>query len=379
VPDPHALRGVVEPHKRGSILIAVVFDAFLSLYNLRVADLLRISTGGTGVLPAGQIHPDLVNRLAIEAAETAEEVLRVCIRAMDYVPPVDVTFGEFLRALITADYELSPSARRGNRIAFIDAFRSWGIYPRDVPSLSEESLRWRGPEGGPLSRLGEDGVMTGEHQDMLDGLAGALDDWRPGSDRGAVFRHIQSAQGMLHTLLQQMQTHTSQPLIPGLNLRSGFSVANLRPARRIDQRGELKIEMVVEVVQTYRPAPDAPEAARGPYRGGATLIVDLRSREVRYIIYKRLWERLPKRGRPESGTLAQRFSREGAQSAAGAAQAARPAWNGEDAGSLSSWLAATYACRERLAHRRKRQQHEEPFALLHRDDFSAGLAGEMGG
>jgi hypothetical protein len=47
-PDPRALRAVTEPHQRGSILIAAVFDAFLALYNDRVADLLRIYTNGTG-------------------------------------------------------------------------------------------------------------------------------------------------------------------------------------------------------------------------------------------------------------------------------------------------------------------------------------------
>ena len=55
-----ALKSAREPHERGSILVAAVFDAFLALYKERVRDLLRISTGGTGVLPPGSIHPDLV-------------------------------------------------------------------------------------------------------------------------------------------------------------------------------------------------------------------------------------------------------------------------------------------------------------------------------
>ncbi|MEX2314716.1 MAG: hypothetical protein WD628_03295, partial [Thermomicrobiales bacterium] len=125
-PQPDALRTAQQPHERGKILVAAVFDAFLNLYDYRVADLIRISTGGSGVLPVGRIHPDLVNRLATEAASAAEEILRICIRALDYVPPIDITFGEFLRALVTADYDLAPTERR-NRIAFIDAFRSWGI------------------------------------------------------------------------------------------------------------------------------------------------------------------------------------------------------------------------------------------------------------
>ncbi len=37
----------------------------------RTDDLLRIATGGTGILPAGALHPDLVNRLTQETCETA--------------------------------------------------------------------------------------------------------------------------------------------------------------------------------------------------------------------------------------------------------------------------------------------------------------------
>ena len=73
-----------------------------------MADLRRIATGGTGILPPGDIHPDLVDRLADEAAKSASHVLRMCIRALDYCPPVDLTFGEYLRALITG--RLRPGA-----------------------------------------------------------------------------------------------------------------------------------------------------------------------------------------------------------------------------------------------------------------------------
>ena len=54
----------------------------------------------------------------------------MCIRALDYCPPVDITFGEYLRALITADTDLVPNDKLGYRIAFIEAFRNRGIYPQ---------------------------------------------------------------------------------------------------------------------------------------------------------------------------------------------------------------------------------------------------------
>src|SRR6185503_8334764 len=130
-----------EPHARGALLVASLFDAFLAIYRHRTRDLLRIATGGTGELPSGDLHPDLVNRLAMEAAKAAKQLLLMCIRAIDYCPPVDITYGDYMRALITADYDLVPEDERNYRVAIIEAFRGWGIYPRDVRTLSVDSLR----------------------------------------------------------------------------------------------------------------------------------------------------------------------------------------------------------------------------------------------
>ncbi|HVR28140.1 MAG TPA: hypothetical protein VMS86_01285, partial [Thermoanaerobaculia bacterium] len=141
-PDPTELERTTHPHRRGAILVAAVFDAFLLIYKSRIADLLRIATHGTGVLPQGDIHPDLVRRMAREAADTAHRVLQMCIRALDYCPPVDVTFGDYLRAIVTADADLYPEDERRYRVAFVQAFRRRGIFPRGVRSLSEETLVW---------------------------------------------------------------------------------------------------------------------------------------------------------------------------------------------------------------------------------------------
>ena len=128
-PDPAEYRTVMEPHERGGILVAAVFEAFLNIYKTRIADLLRIASNGTGILAVGELHPDLVNRLADEAAKSAGHVLAMCIRALDYCPPVDITFGDYLRAIVTADSDIVKDDSRNYRLAFIDAFRKRGIYP----------------------------------------------------------------------------------------------------------------------------------------------------------------------------------------------------------------------------------------------------------
>ena len=99
-------------------------------------------------MPEGDIHPDLTQRLAAEAARCAERVLQMCIRAIDYCPPVDITFGDFLRGIITADLDYAPEDKSGFRIVFIESFREWGIYPRGVTSMGVDALAW--PSGDEL-------------------------------------------------------------------------------------------------------------------------------------------------------------------------------------------------------------------------------------
>lgn len=152
-PSPADYSTNVEAHDRGAVLVATVFDAFQRIYAYRTRDLLRIATNGTGVLPEGSISRDLVHRLAAEASEIAVHLLHICIRALDYCPPHDITFGDYLRALITADLDIAPEDENGYRVALIEAFRARGIFPDRVNTLSVDSLRWSGTEFSKKQQL----------------------------------------------------------------------------------------------------------------------------------------------------------------------------------------------------------------------------------
>jgi len=145
-PDPQALENATEPHERGAVLVAAVFDAFFSAFMERSADLIRLARAAAG--GSDDLHPDVAARLASEAARTAQHFCTMCIRAIDYCPPVDITFGEFLRALITSDTMLYASDAHDYRETLIQAFRARGIYPDGVASLGEESLLWDKPASG---------------------------------------------------------------------------------------------------------------------------------------------------------------------------------------------------------------------------------------
>jgi hypothetical protein len=146
--DPNVLHysDVTEVHDRGSILVYAVYDAFRVIVERRTKDLLRLATGGSGVLRPGAIHPDLVERLTFETCKSAGHVLRMCIRALDYCPPVDINFGDYLRAIITADLDYVEDDQYRYRTAFMEAFRKWNILPRDMRTVSEETLAWNMPD-----------------------------------------------------------------------------------------------------------------------------------------------------------------------------------------------------------------------------------------
>ena len=310
-PDPEEYEQTTECHERGAILVAAVFDAFLAIYRNRVADLLRIATGGSGVLPEGELHPDLVNRLASEATKSARHVLLMCIRALDYCPPVDVTFGEYLRALVTADADLVPDDEKNYRIAFVEAFRRRGIYPRDVRTLSVDSLIWCGPSPAELEDLRVILPTSGSvRQLMLD--------WDLDSDRRQVFlKNLANAQNV-HNWIEHLkgvaagQGHdvARSGKVAGLRLgpnRLPLEVHSVRPARRAGPEGQHLTDWVIELTQR-RPGwldPDVQEENEAKYnslpegdakrprpdftfRGGSTLIIDAETGRVRYVIRKNI-------------------------------------------------------------------------------------------
>ena len=377
--DPLLLDQVEEAHNRGSILVAAVFDAYLRIYEDRVADLERIATGGSGVLPDGELHPDLVMRMANEAAKAAGHVLRMCIRAMDYVPPVDVTFGEFLRALVTADFDLVPNDPRRYRVAFVEAFRKWGIYPCNVRTLSEESLRW------PAAST--ELVHAFNHGRFKAALRHALRS--PGESRQEMFFNMLAAQADLNELLKEMANGGTDVLgMLGIDRRHRFEVTNLRPANRVGPNGEHKTEMVVEFVQRKRRKAsddDDPTVQRQHFRGGVTLILDSRG-TPRYVIHKRVDDMAREAQQMEfelraggsGGHGAAEYSSQGLQAGWFSRPDLREAWEQGRGERLEDMRASSCGCRrsgllgkEEKAREKARTRFAlaleelEPFALLH--------------
>lgn len=304
-PDPNRILTTKEPHARGAILVAAIFEAYLTIYKWRIRDLLRIATGGSGVLTAGELHPDLVGRLAKEASKTATHILHMCIRALDYCPPVDIEFGDYLRALITADMEMVTDDKYNYRLAVIEAFRRRGIYPRKVRNLSEESLQWHKPNPVEQAKFVE--FFSG-----ADRIGKLVPEWTTKSEREAIFDKVKGSRETLEGWLKEergadvrkIMHLTVEPGAPKSVVREGnipkLVVQSVRPARRIGPDGQTVTDLVIEVTQSrlgyYEPEIQE-EVEKGEresvdpdfiLRGGCTLLVDIETAEVKYCVYKRV-------------------------------------------------------------------------------------------
>src|SRR5207244_2177056 len=103
-----------EPHSRGEILVWIVLETLAQIWRRRLDD---ISFAGA------------VNRAraAEEGAAAAQHLLGMCMRAIDYLPPAEFEFPDFLSALLASDAEVVPDDKHGYRDAVRDAFARWGI------------------------------------------------------------------------------------------------------------------------------------------------------------------------------------------------------------------------------------------------------------
>lgn len=310
-PDVRALDRAVEPHDRGAVLVAAVFGAFLKVYRARTADLYRIASEGTGILREGAIHPDLAGRLAAEAARTAQQALQMCIRAIDYCPPVGITFGDYLRAVVTADADFSPDDASGFRLAFVESFRQWGIQPRGMRSMSVEGLLWPTGEAAHQhvrSLLTEEqpppweaGDETPQRLRPWDLDTDRLETWK-GMDENAKVLWGWLVRGKGRALADAFGIVLTDQGTPATVSRSKHGVAvevhSVRTAVRRTPRGSPTTDLVVELTQRrkgyFDPAvqarmdarrhPEPEEPADFVYRAGCTVIINRTTMEVRRVI-----------------------------------------------------------------------------------------------
>ncbi len=264
----------LEPHELGAVLLQAVFEAFNTVFERKTRRIRQLAQRYRS--PGGPLDPTLASLLADAARTLARQFLSIVIRAVDYCPPVDVTFGDYLRAMITADADLVPADPYGYRDALIDAFARRGIAPSEVPNLAEDVLVWKPPQVGVIS-------VPGLHFERL----------RLGGDPSNA-----PARSELERQARELGRLVVQPAcVPEFGLAlpdeeelAGDRVdppviASIRPLRRVSEDRRVRFGLVAEVVQVRHLA----DPQGGPDRlyGGATVIFDAKG-QVEYVIRKRI-------------------------------------------------------------------------------------------
>jgi len=274
----------LEPHERGAILVSAVFDAYFTVYLRRTADLFRIFRAGGGTTATVELSSSMANMLAGAASRTAEDFFQLCARAIDYCPPVDITFGDYLRAVMTADRDMHPTDRDGVRDAFMQAFRLRGIVPEDAEFFSEDALCWPPVPPKclpPLKALIEEPAGSGARaeRELIFG------------DPNGLTREEQKVNARVLGNYAK-QNAALLGFRPGLPIQ----VPSFHPAFRLAPDGSLRVDMVVYMLQKYDAYfdPNQPGLGTFPVRGGATLLIAkppladgvYPPAEIRYLIRK---------------------------------------------------------------------------------------------
>jgi hypothetical protein len=192
-----------EPHRRGEILVAAVMRTFVGIWRDRL-----------DALTSRDRQLDRA-RAAEEGRKSAEHLLRMVMRAIDYTPPLEFEYDDFVEALLVSDAEAAPNDEHGYRARLAASFAEFGIAPRgrvveigrtvalEYESINASELRqrsdevfrflWRNATGVgldrgyyaavddlvPSIRVGPDGIVlqevVGTYRQMLNGTAAELE------------------------------------------------------------------------------------------------------------------------------------------------------------------------------------------------------------
>lgn len=259
----------LEAHEMGAVLLRAVFDAFRWIYDRKTAKLKTLAP------PQGtRLTAELIDLLAEEAEKLAGQFSRILIRAIDYCPPLDLRLGDYLRAIVTADFDLLPDDPWAYREAFVRAFRRHGIGVEGVADLSEDALLWSPPERAlaPVPNLTLEAVHLG---------AIARD-----SDDPNIVEYRATALGHYITDPQFPERLDYFGLMPPVASKGVERpvVESVRVLQRVGPDGAVNFDLVAEVIQRRRS-----RNGRWAY-GGSTVILD-GAGFIRYVITKSLGRR----------------------------------------------------------------------------------------
>jgi hypothetical protein len=262
IPEDYLYERRKEHHELGAVLVAAIFEAMSRVFDRKTRRLRKIAA----LAPGTRDH--LIDLLTSEASDLAGQFLNIIIRAIDYCPPVDLTFGEFLRALVTADWVTVPEDPHGYREALVLAFRRYGITVPAVPDLSEDALRWRPPEPDLKTQAIPQLSFARLRHGREPGWFAARSERRR---RASALGDFIAAGRHKYFGVVPPGRHDGEEYEPPV-------IESVRSLRRLTPDDELNFHVVAEVTQRVR-------RNRRWFLGGSTVIIDEGGR-IRFVIGK---------------------------------------------------------------------------------------------
>ncbi len=123
-----------EPHRRAEVLVAAVMQTLAGMWSSRIEPL-----DPTGGLDAA--------RVAEEGVRAAQHLLGMLLRAVDYLPPVELEFADVVDSIVTADRRLNPDDEFDYRGTLLRTFAAFGIRPPPHRILDEDGQAAPSPAG----------------------------------------------------------------------------------------------------------------------------------------------------------------------------------------------------------------------------------------
>ena len=107
-----------DEHDRGELIVAILTQTFVTLWHKRIAALGKF----------GRKYN--LTMVVEEGAKLAQQLLTMCIRGIDYCPPTDIDFGQFIAGVLTCDREVAPDDSQFNyRQVLRDTAAEYGVRP----------------------------------------------------------------------------------------------------------------------------------------------------------------------------------------------------------------------------------------------------------
>jgi hypothetical protein len=253
-----------EPHRRAEVLVAAFMQTLVTMWAGRLEPL-RSDEGGLDV-----------SRVAEEGVKSARHLLAMLLRALDYLPPVELEFADVIDSVLTADRRLAPDDDHGYRSALQDAFAAFGIGPPAHRILDEDGI------AAP-----SDAMAAGEAEKVPDdepAPAGFAPD--PDAPSGLRLRYEHLNLMALRTSPEEVyQFIWNNAGVLQIDVRLTTRVERVLSSTRVGPDGLVVNEIVADYVQTLRttagrlpPGIDAPDGMTADtvveLWGGGVLVFD---------------------------------------------------------------------------------------------------------